>query len=231
MKWNCATLALLLAGCSAGPARIELTTYDIAGRAERSYASFNRAGYRITPGGLIEIAMETENPSSVDPTQTIRQMVYLKTIWYPQPGRTAVESTQLDATLMYALLTPPTGIRCDGSAMVTYKWNNEGKPIEALIESATLTPRYRMGDAVEPFGPARLVGTITLYERPGDVMETLQFLQTQFRERLPQATAAIGPAHAYWMTGRPETLLADSASTPPAPAKPPTGDRVEWAQH
>jgi hypothetical protein len=178
-------MVLLTAGCCHKAPRMNLTTYDECGQPQEQFTHFSQAVYRIIPGGPIEMVMETETPSSIDPAQSIRQVVYLKTFWYPQPGRTFVESTQMDATTIYAILTPPTGIRCDGSAMLTYKWNKKGEPIKAYIESGILTPKYRMGDAVEPFGPSRFTGTVTLYEDPGQVVKTLQNLETQFRDRMP----------------------------------------------
>jgi hypothetical protein len=187
-------ILLAIAGCASHPPQIQLTTYDEDGCPDCHHASFSQAAYRASAGGLLEMVLETESPSSVDPTQTIRQVVYLKTMWYPQPGRTYVEATQIDARMLYAILTPPTGIRCDGSAMLTYKWNNAGKVIKAHIESGTLVPKYRMGDAVEPFGPARFTGEVTLYEDAGQVVKTLQFLETQFRTRVPpQASLELQP--------------------------------------
>jgi len=178
-------LVVLVAGCCHNAPRMNLTTYDECGQPQEHFTHFSHAVYRVIPGGPLEMVMETETPSSIDPAQSIRQVIYLKTFWYPQPGRTFVESTQMDANTMYAIMTPPTGIRCDGSAMLTYKWNNKGEPIKAYIESGILTPKYRMGDAVEPFGPSRFTGRVTLYEDPGEVVKTLQYLETQFRDRMP----------------------------------------------
>src|SRR5437870_428676 len=192
----CLAIAIAFAsGCASRNRvpRVEFTTYDENGDCETRLAHFSRAAYRASPGGLLAIVMEGESPSSIDPTQTIRQIVYVKTLWYPQPGRTYVEATQMDATMMYAVLTPPTGVRYDGSAMLTYKWNSTGKEIRARIESGTLAPAYRMGEAIEPFGPSRFLGEATVYEDPGQVVKTLQFLKTQFSERMPAQASSIMP--------------------------------------
>lgn len=213
-------LVALLSGCAASPPRMELTTFDAAGKPERHHAHFSRAGYRATPGGFLEIAMEAENPSSIDPTQTIRQIIYVRTFWYPQPGRTAVEASQIDAMMMYALLTPPTGIRCDGSAMLTYKWNNEHKTIDVYIESGTLAPRYRMGNAVEPFGPSRFVGRAIVHEDAAQVVQARQFLETQFREQTAAAAASLQPVDSIGvrMPARAEPLFAQASAQPRWPS-------------
>ena len=110
---------LACAGCASKASRIDLTTYDDAGRAQQHYSYFQRASYHLSPGGLLEIVMRVERQSTIDPTQTITQILYLKTFWNPHPGVTYVEPSQINARVQYAMLTPPTGVRYDGAAFLT----------------------------------------------------------------------------------------------------------------
>jgi len=176
-------LLLAMAGCAAGPTRIEFTTFDTSGGSEHVYANFSSASYRKIQGGLIELVCRAETPSTLDPTQTITQIVFVRTFWHPQPGRTFVERTQLDGTVIYTVLTPPTGVRYDGAGFLTFKIRDDGT-MEGEIESGTLTPRYRMGDAVIPFSSARITGRIRAVENPRDVVNTLQSIESQFSERV-----------------------------------------------
>jgi len=116
---------LLLAGCRGAPVgtRIDLATFDEAGGPKQHYTTFHRAAYRMSPGGLVELVMRAERPSSVDPTQTIQQVIYIKSFWNPQPSRTFLDASQIDARVQFAMLTPPTGVRYDGTAMITYRFD------------------------------------------------------------------------------------------------------------
>ena len=178
------SLLVLACGCSAKQTRIDLIAFDSAGAEQHHHAEFSRAWYRQSPGGLLELVMKTERASKIDPTQTITQIFYIKTFWNPQPGTTYVEATQINGQVEYAMLTPPTGVRYDGSGFLTYKFDRMSGKLVGEFESGTLAPRYRMGAAAEPFGPARFTGTIVAEENPGEVVNTLQMLQAKFSEKI-----------------------------------------------
>jgi hypothetical protein len=177
----CCAIACV-AGCSPGRARVELVTYDEDAVARHHYADFDRAVYRQMPGGLVELAMRAERPSTLDPTQTITQVLLIRTFWNPQPARTWVEATQINGHVQFAMLTPPTGIRYDGSAFLTYRIR--GDRMNAHVESASLAPRYRMGQAVEPFDTARFTGRLRAKENPAEVVRLAHMVEAQFREAL-----------------------------------------------
>lgn len=183
-RWFVILTLVVLAGCAARQTRLDLITYS-GGQEEHHYAEFGRASYRTSPDGLLELVMKAERPSSIDPTQMITQIMYLKTFWTPRPGRTYAESTQINGSAQYALLTPPTGVRYDGAAFVSYKFEKQTGELIAQIESGTLTPRYQMGDAVEPFGPARFSGTVRAVENPREVVNTQHVLETMFSRPIP----------------------------------------------
>lgn len=180
-------MAVSCTGCGSGllaPARVELSTLDDAGRTQNHYAEFQRASYRRSSGGLIELVLESDQPSKVDPKQVITQIVYIKSYWLPIPGRTYMEATQINAEIQYAMLTPPTGIRYDGAGFVSYKLKKGSDKLNGELESGTMAPRLRMGDATEPFGPARLQGKFKAENNPREVVKAVQLLQTQFKDKV-----------------------------------------------
>jgi hypothetical protein len=176
-------LGTALAGCSTHPTRLQFSTFDGENHCEQAYTYMSTGSYRKLPGGLIELVCRAERASTIDPTQTITQIVHLKTFWDPRPGTTFVESTQIDGDLSYAVLTPPTGVRYDGSGFLTYKLKKNGD-LEGKIESGTLSPRFSMGDAAIPFTNARLEGDVYARENPADVVNTIQSIDAQFSERV-----------------------------------------------
>jgi hypothetical protein len=169
-----------LGGCSPTGNRLNLVTYDEAGKAKTHYTDFRRASFRQTSDGKIELVLHSQQASKVDPTQTIEQVVYLQTFWTPRPGTTYVDSTQVDTRIEYAIMTPPTGMRYDGGGFITYKIDKITKEAVGYLESGNLSPAYKMGDAVEPFGPARIYGRFRAKENGADVVNSLQMLGNQF---------------------------------------------------
>ncbi len=178
-----AALTVLLAGltgCSSESTRLHLTTYDDGGREQHHYADFSRVAFLVNPSGLLELGMRVEQPSKMDPTQMITQLIYLKEVWKPQPGRTAVEKTQVNVQVEYAILTPPTGVRYDGAGFVFAKIAKDTRTVSGQIESGRLAPSFRMGNAAMPFGPARFTGTFRAANNPGEVMEIARQLDLLF---------------------------------------------------
>ena len=166
--------------------RMELTAVNDEGVEENYFTRFQRASYRRGPAGLVELVLEAQHPSEVDPKQTITQLVYIKSYWTPIPGRTYMEATQINARVQYAMLTPPTGVRYDGSTFVSYKMKKRSGELKGRLESGNMSPKYRMGNATEPFGPARFEGTFRARENPRHVVEVLQILESQFTETIAQ---------------------------------------------
>jgi len=181
-RWIVALGVLAVFGCKGEETRIDLTTFDQNGQVQRHYAEFRRASYRLSGGGTLELVLRSERPSNIDPTQTITQIVYLKSFWTPRPGTTFAEASQINARVQYALITPPTGVRYDGGGFISYSLKRRTREIVGKIESGTLSPRLRMGDAVEPFGTARFTGTFCATENPRDVVTVVQMLESQFSQ-------------------------------------------------
>ncbi len=171
---------MALAGCGPQDTRINLVTYDEAGEAAAHYTDFRRASFRTQSDGKIELVLRTQQPSQVDPSQTITQVVYVQMFWNPVPGVTYMESTQINARVQYALLTPPTGMRYDGGAFVTYKIDKQTHEAVGYVESGDLAAAFQMGEAAPPFGPARIYGHFRAKENPADVVDGLQTLAAQF---------------------------------------------------
>jgi hypothetical protein len=175
-----------LAGCSSQSTRLHLTTYDETGREQHHYADFNRVAFLVNPSGLLELGMRVEQPSKTDPTQTITQLVHIKEVWKPQPGRTAVEKTQVNVQVRYAILTPPTGVRYDGAGFVFSKSKEGSKNIAGEIESGRLAPTYQMADAAIPFGPARISGPFRAVNNPAEVIEIARQMDLLFSKQARQ---------------------------------------------
>jgi hypothetical protein len=181
--FTCAA-SLWLSACGATPRRIDVVTYDPDGTAHTHYADFSEGYYRLSPNGGIDLVLHCQQPSGVDPTQTITQAVYLKAFWIPRPGKTFADSSQINARLYYAVWTPPTGVRYDGAGFAIFQLDASNGILTGQIESGILTPRFRLGNAVEPFGTARFTGRFEAREDPARVVALTQQIGSQFSRPL-----------------------------------------------
>lgn len=181
-----ALLAAVVSGCTdlepITVTRLNLTTFDAAGTPQHHYTEFRRASFRRLDDGRLELVLKSEQPSTVDPTQSIVQTMYVGMFWQPVYGRSRAEPTQINARVQYAIITAPTGVRYDGGAFVTYRIDRQTGEAVGRIESGTISPKYRIGNAAEPFGPARFTATFRATENPGEVVNTLDVLKTQFNQ-------------------------------------------------
>ncbi len=176
----------IVLGCAPKGTRLEFTTFGRDNTSRQFYGEYTEAYYRQMGNGTIELLLRAEAPSSLDPKQSITQLIYLKTFWKPRPGVTAAEPSQINAHVQYAMLTPPTGVRYDGSAfLLGHKDRSSGEYV-GRIESGTLIPRYRMGNAAEPFASAKFIGGFRATENPRKVLQGLHTLQNEFKERIDQ---------------------------------------------
>lgn len=171
-------------GCAPDGTRLEFTTFGHDNSSRQFYGEYTEAYYRQLTNGTLELLLRAEAPSSLDPKQNITQLIYLKTFWKPRPGRTAAEATQINANVQYAMLTPPTGVRYDGSAFLIANHDRNSGELVGRIESGTLIPRYRMGSAAEPFASAKFIGGFRATENPRKVLQGFHTLQNEFKERL-----------------------------------------------
>jgi hypothetical protein len=177
------------AGCESKPTRMYLTTFDEVGTPQYHYADFDQAYYRRTQDGRVELVLRARKPSQMDPTQMITQIVYARDMWLARPGKRRVEATQINAHLEYAILTPPTGVRYDGVALMTYKVDPRTGILTGQIESGSLEPKYRMGEASPPFGSARVTADFQAVENAARVVHAVQTLDSLFQKPRRRTTA------------------------------------------
>ena len=83
-----------------------------------------------------------------------------------------------------ASTTPPTGVRYDGAGFISYMMKKRSTTLKGYIESGTMAPAFRSGDAIEPFGPARFTGSFIAEENPREVVRVMQMMETEFTERI-----------------------------------------------
>lgn len=151
---------LMLAGCQRPvPNRIAITTYDDPLSPRVYTTDFTEAYFSEAPGGL-EVLLRWKEPSRLDPTQDIEQVVHVRAFWKPVPGITRAERDMLNASLQFMILTPPTAVCYEGAGFLTFRLDRQGRTLTGDLESGELAITRTVGGAQQPFGPARISGHI-----------------------------------------------------------------------
>jgi hypothetical protein len=167
-----ATGCLLLVGCADGSAEVTLTSFKDAYFPESMRVRCDAASYWRGPDHDMHIVARTESPGAPGES-AIRQYLYARTVWNPNPGLTTTDSTALNAVIRYVVATSSGTIEYKGDGFVFF----DGKPTDALefaVESAVLELDSTTGDAPEVIGPARLVAKISAPRDDGRVARWLR---------------------------------------------------------
>ena len=148
----------LLAGCAGGAAQVELTSLKDPYFPEPMKVDFEGARYWRGPDNDVHIVARTDTPGRGDEAP-VRQYLYVRTVWNPNPGRTTTDPTAINAVLRYVVATSSGAIEYRGNGFAYFA----GKPLDTLefsLESAAVELESTTGDTPEVISPARLVARI-----------------------------------------------------------------------
>lgn len=151
--------SVLLVGCAPRETRIEIESFRSDGEVELLFQEFDTCYYAMTAGGHMDVVMQRETPSQVDPAQTITQAVHLRGFWKPIPGTTLAEKTMINGTICYMIVTGTAAIGYQGGLFMSFKENAKKGRLTGKLESSRLVPLRKRGGAKEPFASALATGT------------------------------------------------------------------------
>lgn len=121
----------------------------------------------------------TSGPAPPPVETRMSQLLHVQVFWQPQPGRTAIESTQTNATLLYCLFTGDDVIAYEGAGFVFFEQTWDGRGLQGRIESSDLVPTRFVNAPTDLFGPCRLEGTFRAEEDRGHVVAVLRELRSR----------------------------------------------------
>ncbi len=190
-------LAVLVALCGC---RKQETRFDIYSTGDRDnpelFTEFFEPGAFSISGlnnwrivfEMPEVMIQVEEPTAEGQSDgaagepTVRnvpmaQYVQIEVFWQPLPGTTYAESSQINASIVYCLVTASDAISYEGAGFVYFSQSRDGETIEGRIESATLVPVRRAGSPRDIFGPCRLNAEFTAEKDAARVVSVVRRLQ------------------------------------------------------
>ena len=112
------------------------------------------------PGGDYHIVGSAAQTPEDGSGGTITQLLHLHMFWKPWPGKTFADSSSVDATIRYAIVTERGAAMYRGTGFVYPKKRRLSDDLVVEIEAGRLRLESRKGDPPELLGTARLTGTL-----------------------------------------------------------------------
>jgi hypothetical protein len=132
----------------------------------------------MTDGNVDIIARKTSRATGHD-EQDVSQILHLRTVYLARPGTTHSESTMINGTVHYAVLTPQGGTCFEGAGFISFRRTRGGKLIGTL-EEAEVSPNRRLGVISDVFEHVVLDGNFAADPDATRVVALLNELHTRF---------------------------------------------------
>lgn len=156
-----ASAAMLLPlGCGRPTAIVKFTSYKDPHFPEVYQVELEQCAYYVGPGGDYHIVGSATHIPEDGSTGTIAQLLHLHMFWKPWPGKTFDDSSSVDATIRYAIVTERGAAMYCGTGFVYPRKRRMSDDVVVEIEVGRLRLASRKGDPPELLGTARLTGTL-----------------------------------------------------------------------
>lgn len=171
------TVAAALLGCHRPTSTVELVSYKDPYFPEPYQVDFDHCVYRVDRGGDHHLVGRADFQPSADGQGRVTQFLHVHMFWKPWPGKTYADSTGMDATLRYVIVTQSGVASYVGTGFVYPKRQRRNGTIVAKIEHARLRLETLVGAPPELLGDARLNGTLVATHQPNQALDTLREME------------------------------------------------------
>ena len=172
---------LAVAGCApvSSVSVVQLVDHRQAGKTERFRESFKEAWYRLDNHGNIDLVLRRSGGPRDGLDGSLTQLVHIRSIWRPIPGRTVADRTQINGTITYYILSGRVGSAYDGAGSVFY-WKKKDGTLFGTVDRALVRPTRRLGDYQPLFVQAELSGEFVALPDSRRVVELLNKMNGLF---------------------------------------------------
>jgi hypothetical protein len=171
---------LAIVGCAAPGSQFQIVNYREGAGAERFEETFPEAWYDVDASGNIDIVLRRETPGAVDRSDTVLQLVHMRTFWRCIPGITVAHRTQINGTVTYGILNGSLGATFEGSGSVFVDLGEKGAPLTGTLELARLRPVRQLVEGTAIFNKVELTGRFEAAFDPGKTVALMNELERTF---------------------------------------------------
>jgi hypothetical protein len=177
--------ALFAPACGPRDTRFEILDFRSGAQTVAYFEEFDECYYRVDSAGNVDVVARRERPRTGDPDQTLVQLLHVRTFFTPLPGHTNIESTMINTTVSYLIVSGATGASFEGGGFVSFNEPPRARRVFSVgpgvltgrLESSSLSPQRRRGDAPHIFQRAAVTGRFRAIEDQRQVVKLLNDMQ------------------------------------------------------
>ena len=169
----------LWAGCNKPAAQVTVVDHTGEGELRRYAEFFPEAYYSVDSMGNVDVVLRRTQPSRTNPAGNVTQLVHLRTVWKSRPGRTIAETTQINGTLRYQLLTGADEATYEGGGSVFLHENRGKTRLNGKVEYATVRGRHSADNAAAVFEKVELSGAFRAVHDPRRTVRLMNEMQAR----------------------------------------------------
>jgi hypothetical protein len=190
--WLC---ILAFAGCGPQTTRFNVVDYPTDGPPSHYFEDFRECYYSTDASGRFDVVARRIGVPERGGVGKITQVVHLRGIWHPDPGRTYAEQTMINATVSYMIVDGSGGASFEGGGFVSFREDYARTTAFGKLELAKLAPVRSLGEGKRIFERAEVRGEFTATR---DRLHLTRIL-TEMRH-------LFGPLPRYQPRGKPDVL-------------------------
>jgi len=143
--------------CAVRPTTFEIVDYREPDGAKRYRETFDEAYYDLDQYGNVNIVLRRSGgPSEAE--SDVTQIVHIRSVWRPVPGRTVSRATQINATVSYYIVGGRVGDTFEGAGSVFFTQNRGKNTLTGSLDRAVLRPKRQLAPGEALFARSELSG-------------------------------------------------------------------------
>jgi hypothetical protein len=170
-------LILAAAGCRPPVTKLRVESHRPGEPPRELVETFDTCAFYWNNRGDLDLVLRRRQPSAVEADAEMVQVFWAHVLWKPVPGTTYAERTQTNATFVYALLDADRAISYEGAGFLYLTLDRSERTLTGAVESGTLAPVRRSGDAVDLLGQCLISGEFEARRDARTVVATLEELR------------------------------------------------------
>lgn len=147
-----------LPACDRGAASVEVLSLKDPYFPEQRNSRFDVAAFRVGADRDTHFIARRETSDDAG-VSLLREYLYIRTFWHPNPGRSFDDPTQTNAVIRY-VAAGENGVNAYTGTAFAYFEDQRGKPADVAVESGVLRLSDVSGDLPDVIGAGRLTGGI-----------------------------------------------------------------------
>jgi hypothetical protein len=176
---------MIAAGCASPSSQLQITDYQEAGNPRRFSVSFEEAFFQTDPRGNLDLILRHyADAGRGDPA--VSQVVHVHTVWRSIPGQTTANDTQINGTVVYAILGAGASSTYEGAGAVIFGEDPVTGELVGRLSRVILLPKRDLVAGEPILRHVELDGSFRARSDRRMTAQVVNDLERMFGPRMPQ---------------------------------------------